>query len=162
VTQPWFPITPSEPATTVTITISGTINATGHFLWTMDGSSFRANYNHPTLLLSNAGNNSYPFDPQWNVYNFGSNESIRFIFKNQSPSNHPMHLHGHEMFVLSEGFGEWDGSIINPENPQRRDTQQVLTGGGFIVVQIDADNPGIWPFHCREYHLLLPVTYNPC
>jgi len=147
--EPWFPITPSEPATTVTITVSATINSTGHFVWTMNGSSFRANYNFPTLLLSNAGNNSYPFDPQWNVYNFGSNSSIRFVVINQSPAAHPMHLHGHTPFILNAGVGTWDGStIINPHNPQRRDTQQLLVGG-FIVLQIDADNPGVWPFHCH-------------
>jgi FtsP/CotA-like multicopper oxidase with cupredoxin domain len=118
----------------------------------MNGSSFRANYNFPTLLLSNAGNNSYPFDPQWNVYNFGSNSSVRFIINNKSPAAHPMHLHGHTMFILNDGLGAWDGStIINPENPQRRDTQQVVVGG-FMVAQIDMDNPGVWPFHCREYH----------
>jgi len=147
--QPWFPISPTkEPDTTVTVDISGTINATGHFVWTMNGSSFRANYNHPTLLLANAGNTSYPFDPQWNVYNFGSNKTVRFIFNNHSPAAHPMHLHGHNFFVLNAGLGTWDGSIVNPENPQRRDTQQVLVGG-FLVVQIDMDNPGVWPFHCH-------------
>ncbi|KAI9868511.1 MAG: hypothetical protein M1813_005955 [Trichoglossum hirsutum] len=147
--QPWYPITPTkEPDTTVTIDISGTINATGHFVWTMNGSSFRANYNHPTLLLAAAGNTSYPFDPQWNVYNFGSNKTVRFIFNNKSPAAHPMHLHGHNFFVLNAGPGAWDGTIINPENPQRRDTQEVLIGG-YLVVQIDMDNPGVWPFHCH-------------
>jgi len=148
-TQPWYPLTPTtEPEATVTITISAKINGTGNFVWTMDGSAFRANYNNPVLLLSNAGNNSYPFDPQWNVYNFGSNSSVRFIFLNKSPAPHPMHIHGHNMFILNEGVGQWDGTIINPENPQRRDTQQLVTGG-FMVAQIDMDNPGVWPFHCH-------------
>lgn len=52
------------------------------------------------------------------------------------------------MFVLSEGLGEWDGSVEDANNPQRRDVQ-LLQPGGYMVVQIDAANPGVWPFHCH-------------
>lgn len=52
--------------------------------------------------------------------------------------------------VLSEGIGTWDGvSITNPSNPQRRDTQ-LIQPNGFLVIQIDLDNPGVWPFHCQS------------
>lgn len=115
----------------------------------MNKSSFRANYNDPILLLSNVGNNSYPDDPQWNVYNFGSNSSIRIVLNNLIGAAHPIHLHGHNMFVLDEGVGEWDGkTVINPLNPQRRDVQ-LLQGNGYMVLQINADNPGAWPLHCH-------------
>ena len=52
------------------------------------------------------------------------------------------------MQVLNEGVGTWDGSIVNPSNPQRRDVQ-ILRGAGYMVLQIDADNPGAWPLHCH-------------
>lgn len=59
-----------------------------------------------------------------------------------------MHIHGFNMQILSEGIGTWDGvSITNPENPQRRDTQLVQPNG-YLVIQIELDNPGVWPFHC--------------
>ena len=54
---------------------------------------------------------------------------------------HPMHLHGHNPYILHEGPGEWDGTIVRPENPLRRDVQQVRGGGGHLVLQFDA-NPG--------------------
>lgn len=115
----------------------------------MDGSSFRANYNQPILLLSNTGNNSYPSSPQWNVYNFGSNSTVRLHIKNPGFAAHPMHLHGHNFWVLAEGTGTWDGStVVNAANPQRRDTQ-IVRAGGYLVLQIDQDNPGAWPFHCH-------------
>lgn len=58
-------------------------------------------------------------------------------------------MHGHDFQVLHEGGGTWDGTtIINAHNPQRRDTQ-MLRPGGHIVLQFEADNPGIWPFHCH-------------
>lgn len=52
------------------------------------------------------------------------------------------------MFVLSEGLGTWDGSIAHADNTQRRDVQ-LLQPLGYMVVQIDAANPGVWPFHCH-------------
>lgn len=58
-------------------------------------------------------------------------------------------MHGHIFQVLDEGDGAWDGTtIVNAANPQRRDTQ-MLRPGGYIVLQFEADNPGVWPFHCH-------------
>ncbi len=153
VTEPFYTITPdSDPATTITLAINTTINTTatepGHFLWTMNDSSFRADYNAPLLLLAKAGNTSYPYDPEWNVYNTGSNKTVRLVVINLTGAAHPMHLHGHNMFVLSEGVGDWDGTIVRANNPQRRDVQ-LLQPNGYMVVQTDAANPGVWPFHCH-------------
>lgn len=60
----------------------------------MNGESFRGDYNAPILLLSNLGNNSYPDNPEWNVYNFGSNSSVRIVLENPFFLAHPIHLHG--------------------------------------------------------------------
>ncbi len=38
--------------------------------------------------------------------------------------------------------------MINSANPQRRDVQ-LMQPDGYMVYQIDADNPGVWPFHCH-------------
>ena len=146
-TVPYYPINVSTPATTRNLDINFFFNATGHFLWTLDGTSFRADYNSPVLLLANEQN--FTFDPIWNVKNFGSNSSIRIIVNNPTPAAHPMHLHGHNMQILHVGSGDWDGvSIINPGNPQRRDVQ-LVPPQGHIAWQITADNPGVWPFHCH-------------
>jgi len=58
---------------------------------------------------------------------------------------------------LAEGFGEWDNTVTNPGNPQRRDTVWVQAAKdkdtpAYVVLQFDQSNPGIWPFHCT-YHL---------
>ncbi|KYK59001.1 ascorbase and Cu-oxidase [Drechmeria coniospora] len=127
-------------------------NATGSMLWSLDGVSFRGNYNSPTLLMSHLGNLS--FDAQWNVKKTDDAKSVRVHVKNTSPVSHPMHLHGFNMYVLSEGLGEWNGSVVHAENPQRRDVVQ-LRANGYLVVQFDAaDNPGVWPLHCHvAWHL---------
>ncbi|KAH7419570.1 Cupredoxin [Cadophora sp. MPI-SDFR-AT-0126] len=147
-TKPWYPITPAAvPSTTRNVAINFGQNASGNWLWTMDGSSFRVNYNQPVLLLSKTGNNSFPTN--WNSYNFGSNATVRIHIQNPGFAAHPMHLHGHNFWVLAEGTGTWDGTtIINAANPQRRDTQ-IVRAGGYLVIQINQDNPGAWPFHCH-------------
>lgn len=160
-TTPIYSITPTpDPVTTITLTIGALINSTGHFLWTVNGVSFRADYNAPVLLLANAVNTSYPYDPEWNVYNTGNATSVRLIVENETPVAHPMHLHGHNMYVLSEGLGPWDGSVVNSGNPQRRDVQ-LLQPDGYMVVQYDSDNPGVWPFHCHiAWHVSAGLYVN--
>ena len=122
--------------------------------------SFRGDFNDPLLRLAYQGNTSYTLNPERNVYDFGSNESIRLVIVNNIPFGHPMHLHGQQMFVLAVGTGTWDGTIINPENPQRRDTQ-IMPANGYMVVQLTADNPGVWPFHCHiAWHLSAGMLIN--
>ena len=153
-TVPVYAMKPPTPATTVTLNITVGPNSTLNWLWSMNGSPLRTDYNSPVLLLAAAGNTSgYPTD--WNVINVGSNSSYRFIVNNQTPLPHPMHFHGHNFFVLNVGGpGVWDGTtIINPNNPQRRDVQ-IVPAGGFMVWQATADNPGAWPFHCEFCSLL--------
>lgn len=70
------------------------------------------------------------------------------------------------MFVLAEGFGTWDGVVTNPTNPNRRDVQLVQKAKddvtpAYIVVQIDADNPGVWPVHCHiAWHVSAGLYFN--
>ncbi|KAI4157769.1 MAG: hypothetical protein L6R39_000600 [Caloplaca ligustica] len=160
-TVPLFPITPDpHPSSTEIIELDFKPNATGHNVFLFNNATFRANYNNPLLLLANQKNHT-PFQPEWNIYNFGSNKTIRLVINNLYVAVHPMHIHGHNMFVLSEGDGPWDGhTITNPQNPQRRDTQ-MLRRYGHMVIQIDADNPGVWPFHCHiAWHQSMGMSLN--
>lgn len=122
-------------------------NASNVYLWNINGRNFRGNYNAPVLLLANKGNTSFP--AEWNVFNYYANSSLTFVINNPPglPS-HPMHMHGHNFFVLHQGPGAWDGTITNANNPQRRDVQMLMSGG-HIVLQIATDNPGAWPLHCH-------------
>ena len=97
-TVPMFPIAAAESDTTVTMNVAVTVNATGHVVWTINDSAFEGDLTNPILLLAKAGNDSYPAaDADWNVYNMGTNKTIRVVVNNLSPTNHPWHLHGHEM-----------------------------------------------------------------
>lgn len=152
-TEPLYPATlPGPPAITAVLNITLQQNETGSFIFRFNGSGFRGNFNRPVLLLSNLGNNSYPDDPQWNVHNYGTKTSIRLVVYNQQERSHPMHLHGHDYFVEKIGYTDpdarWDGSIVRPANPQRRDTQ-IVPAFGYMVISFEADNPGAWVFHCH-------------
>ncbi|CZT00095.1 related to laccase precursor [Rhynchosporium agropyri] len=146
---PWYPMKSFEPSTTDTMLFDVARNASGNYLWVVNNSAFRGNYNLPVLLLSNQGNNSYPYSPDWNVYDYGKNASIRLILRNPGFAVHPMHLHGHNFQIVAAGPGEWDGhTIVNPDNPIRRDTV-LIPAASYAVIQFEADNPGTWPFHCH-------------
>lgn len=149
-------ITPDpSPPTTQEIDITFGSNGT-NFVWFMNNVSFHGDYNSPVLEDVNAGNLTFP--SEWNVFNFGSNSSVRLIIKNTFAfSAHPMHMHGHNFHVLAEGFGDWDGTVVNPSNTQMRDVQLLqpaqtsgnTTTDSYIVLQFEQDNPGVWPFHCH-------------
>ena len=156
-TVPFYPFgAVANPATTIQLDVTYAQNASKIYLWHVNNQTFRANYDNPILLLAAQGNISYPTNPQWNVYNTGSNSSVRLVVYNHvAAAYHPMHLHGHNFFVLAQGVGQWSGQITaDLRNPQRRDTQILPaadSGGnpGYIVLQFFQDNPGVWPFHCH-------------
>jgi FtsP/CotA-like multicopper oxidase with cupredoxin domain len=77
-------------ATTETVTIKFASNGT-NFVWFMNNSSFRGDYSSPTLLDVNQKNLN--FEPEWNVYDFGTNTSVRLVVENTFQfSAHPMHV----------------------------------------------------------------------
>ena len=88
-TTPFFPITPAPvPAFMQELVIDEAVNATGHLDWRINYQPFRGNYNYPLLLLAQEKNTSYPMDPEWNVYNFGSNGTVRLVVNNNSTISH--------------------------------------------------------------------------
>lgn len=157
VAVPAFSMTPTAtPDTTSDIAISIGVNSTGHFLWYMNNSTFRTDYSSPVLSALQSGNTSSSLPTDWNLMDFGSSKSVRIIVSNDSPVAHPMHLHGYDMFILNSIGGplqgppvSWDGSTqINAANPLRRDTY-LLPPAGYMVMQFQTTNVGVWPFHCH-------------
>lgn len=141
----------ANPSVTTELHIENKWNGS-HHLWYFGGGSYRGNFKDVLLRQVNQGITK--FAPQSNVHDFGSNKSVRFVIYNHVPSPHPMHHHGHNFWVLADGIGKWNGTIINPNNPQRRDVHILRPAQGstpsYMVIQIELDNPGIWPFHCHS------------
>ncbi|KAH7136085.1 Cupredoxin [Dendryphion nanum] len=144
-----------EPAITERIDFEFRSNGT-NFIWFVNNSSYRGDYNQPILLQAKNGDLDYK--PEWNVFNFNTEGSVRLQLVNHGLiGGHPMHLHGHDFHVLAEGFGDWDGAVTNAENTVRRDVHTLqnarnTTEGvvpSYIVIQYTSDNPGVWPLHCH-------------
>ena len=76
-------------------------------------------------------------------YRFARNERVRLRLINDTMMTHPMHLHGH-FFEIVNG---------NPGHQPLKHTVRVLPGG-FIDLDLTADAPGDWAFHCHLlYHM---------
>lgn len=68
---------------------------------------------------------------------------VRTTFLNRSLDDHPMHLHGHRMLVLSRDGEPATGS------PWWTDTLNVAPGERYEVA-FRSDNPGLWMDHCHN------------
>lgn len=72
-------------------------------------------------------------------------ERIELVMINRTGMSHPMHLHGHEFQVVEIDGKRFPGAV--------RDTVLVPPGRR-VVVAFDANNPGLWAFHCHLlYHM---------
>lgn len=91
---------------------------------------------------------------------------VDLILNNYKHINHPIHLHGHFVHVISYSdqenfpFETVESAVnnyypnINLDNPPYLDVVLVPVGG-HVVLRFEADNPGIWLLHCHNIgHLL--------
>jgi CopA family copper-resistance protein len=76
-------------------------------------------------------------------YRFARNERVRMRLINDTMMTHPMHIHGHF----------WELANGNPGNQAFKHTVKVPPGR-FIDLDLTADAPGDWAFHCHLlYHM---------
>ncbi|KAK4235140.1 laccase-2 [Achaetomium macrosporum] len=128
--------------------------AVNYFHWTINTSSLRLDWGNPTLKQVFDGDSIFPTeynvvsvnatgtDPEWAV----------LVIQDLSQLNlaHPIHMHGHDFWVLGMGSGTFDGNTaaFNMANPSRRDTA-ALPGNGYLAIAFQLDNPGAWLTHCH-------------
>jgi FtsP/CotA-like multicopper oxidase with cupredoxin domain len=89
--------------------------------------------------------NNIPWNKDVPPLPIAKDERVELVMVNQTRMPHPMHLHGHEFQVLEIDGKRFSGAM--------RDTV-LVTPGRRVVVDFDANNPGLWAFHCHLlYHL---------
>jgi len=131
-----------------------TANGQNVVLWHLNTTTMTVHWDDPTIQYVMNGNTSYPDSyamieiPNENVWTYW----IIQIAPNNPPPPHPIHLHGHDFFVLGSGTGVFDTTTstagLNFANPPRRDTS-TLPGGGWLALAFVSNNPGAWLMHCH-------------
>ncbi|KAJ5771101.1 uncharacterized protein N7511_003152 [Penicillium nucicola] len=147
---PYLPINASETYTydaSEKVAVEVTDNA---LLWTMNKTSFRTQWEYPTLLQVAEGNNTWT-NKQRVIHLPEADKWAYMVIHSPFAQDHPMHLHGHDFWVLGSGYGEFDSS--NPDaltlvNAPRRDVA-MMPASGYLVIAIKTNNPGAWLMHCH-------------
>ncbi|KAF2120016.1 laccase [Lophiotrema nucula] len=122
--------------------------------WSINDSPLLVDYSYPTLQHVLSDNDT--FAGHQNVYTVGEKNKWQYWVIQQTPKTtpplpHPIHLHGHDFYVLDhQANTTWTGDIsrLASDNPVRRDTA-TLPEGGYLVLAFESDNPGVWLMHCH-------------
>ncbi|KAL2353497.1 Cupredoxin [Cryomyces antarcticus] len=126
-------------------------NAQNLYRWYLDGTTFQSQFDDPTLygILKNGSVPNYSGDLAIEVPELG--EWVYIVIESPIPLPHPIHLHGHDFFILGEGRGTYNAAsspALNLVNPPRRDVA-LLPAAGYLVLAFVTDNPGVWLMHCH-------------
>jgi FtsP/CotA-like multicopper oxidase with cupredoxin domain len=102
----------------------------------------------PCVLGGNMANYSWTINgaayPNNNSLNVKEGERVEIVMRNDTGMSHPMHLHGHDFQVIEIDGKKLSGAV--------RDTLIIPPKSATKVI-FDANNPGIWAFHCHIlYH----------
>ncbi|KAK8102589.1 hypothetical protein PG984_015735 [Apiospora sp. TS-2023a] len=130
------------------------------FKWTLHSKTLVANWSAPTLLglynekdSGSSSNATATFPPESNVvFLDAADQWVYWVIQDVGLVNayHPLHLHGHDFYVLAQGCGAFVPGVVglNTKNPPRRDTV-TLYGNGYTVIAFKTDSPGSWLLHCH-------------
>ena len=83
---------------------------------------------------------NHRFYPYRDPIQIEQGQRVELELINHTPMGHPMHLHGHEFQLVAINDQPIQGPI--------RDTVFVPKGER-VRIALDADDPGIWAFHCH-------------
>ncbi|KAH9995008.1 multicopper oxidase [Xylariaceae sp. FL0662B] len=118
------------------------------FKWTLNSTSMLVSWTNPTLLQVVDGATDFETDDAV-IELPDANEWVYMAIDTDLAVPHPIHLHGHDFFVLAQGTGSYSSDVtLNTDNPPRRDTA-MLPASGYLVIGFETDNPGVWLMHCH-------------
>ena len=114
---------------------------------------------YPTLLTMFHHNEAAMYRNSTHIIDLNVGGRVMIIINNFVNISHPLHLHGHDLYILGNGndnpsgdFVQYNevehGSLLNLINPPIRDTAK-LPQRSWLVVGFIANNPGSWLFHCH-------------
>ena len=92
------------------------------FKWTLNSTTMLVDWASPTLQM--VMNEQTDFETDDAVIKLSTaNQWVYLAIDTTLAITHPIHLHGHDVFILAQGTGTYDESVtLNLDNPPRRDT----------------------------------------
>ena len=115
--------------------------------WSLDDKLMSVNWGKPTLDYVFDGDTDYP--SELNVIELPNADEwtfwiIQSLAGDITTAPHPIHLHGHDFYILGTGDGFFPGaSSLTFHQPTRRDVA-MLPALGWLVIAFQTDNPGSW------------------
>ncbi|KAL6245577.1 laccase, multicopper oxidase, benzenediol:oxygen oxidorectuctase [Rhinocladiella similis] len=127
--------------------------------WNLNFNAINVPWGDPTLQYVLDNNTNFPTSmnlislPNANTWSYWV---IQALQTQAPPQPHPIHLHGHDFYVLGADSGVYNNSqTLNYKNPPRRDVA-MLPANGYLVLAFITDNPGAWLMHCHiAFHVSL-------
>lgn len=138
----------SASTTTKSETASVGFNSQSLFKWYLNSTTMVVDWASPTLLQLLDGNTTFATSNAV-IELPDADEWVYIVIQTTLGVPHPIHLHGHDFFVLAQGSGAYSDSVdLTLINPPRRDTA-MLPASGYLVIAFETDNPGAWLMHCH-------------
>lgn len=148
-----FSVNPGPHVMNTLIDLTQKTTAERFYRWTLDGTTMRTWWKTPTLWK--IWNPKQITKLVWDVPIDGvietpnANEWIYLFINNTHTADHPIHLHGHDFYILAQGLQDtMHNFTLTTQNPPRRDTA-LLPAAGYLVIGWITDNPGVWLMHCH-------------
>ncbi|KAK6224209.1 hypothetical protein LQW54_000358 [Pestalotiopsis sp. IQ-011] len=119
------------------------------FKWTLNSTSLLTDWANPTLMQVLDGTDTFDDDDAV-IHLATANQWFYIVIETSLAVTHPIHLHGHDFFVLAQATGTYSATnvTLNLDNPIRRDVA-MLPPSGYLVLAWKTDNPGVWLMHCH-------------
>lgn len=119
-------------------------NTANVFKWYMSSTTFLVDWANPTLKQAVDDDTEWT-DEQHVISLPDANAWVYFIIETTNAVAHPIHLHGHDFWVLAQGTGTYASAAptLQLTNAPRRDVV-TLPGSGYVVIAFITDNPGTW------------------
>lgn len=118
------------------------------FKWTLNSTTLLTDWANPTLMQVLDGTDEFETNDAV-IHLPDANQWFYLVIETTLGVTHPIHLHGHDFYVLAQGEGTYSSDVtLNLDNPPRRDVA-MLPPSGYLVMAWETDNPGVWLLHCH-------------
>lgn len=130
----------------------------------------------PTLFEVASGKTVEMLPVSSNAVAMDFGKHVELVLVNHDAGEHPFHMHSHAPWVVASGTAPAASIVaqspanLNLHSPMQRDVYTVpgcklnaakdaCEEAGYVVLRLNADNPGVWMLHCHiDWHLAMGLA----